>query len=278
MGTLYLVATPIGNLEDITLRALRILKEVSIVAAEDTRRTKKLLSHYEIFTYTISYHEHNKSERIPYLMEKLESGDVALVSDAGTPVINDPGYLLVQASLENGHPVVPIPGANAPITALVASGLPADRFLYMGYLPKKKTERQQALESVSTLNSTLVLLETPHRLVKSLEELRKHLGSRKIAVARELTKMHEEFFRGTIDEAITRYTEVPPRGEITLVIDKAPDAPEKWSRDQLNKAIKKSLSKGISSSEIARELAKESGWRRREIYKLLTQTHSEEKK
>ena len=185
MPTLYLVSTPIGNLEDITLRALRVLREVSLIAAEDTRRTQKLLAHYDIHTPLISYHEHNKRRREPRLLEALAQGDVALVSDAGTPLINDPGAALVRAAWEAGHRVVPVPGPNAALAALVASGLPTEAFLYLGYLPRKRAARRQFLQAVADLPYTLIFLETPQRLTAALDDLAAVLGpQRPLTVAR----------------------------------------------------------------------------------------------
>ena len=202
MGTLYLVATPIGNLEDITQRALRILAQASLIAAEDTRQTHKLLQAYHIQTRAISYHEHNKLTRLGEVLAALESGDVALVSDAGTPGINDPGYELVRAALQAGYKVSPIPGASAPIAALVASGLPTDAFLYLGYLSRKASERRKSLEAVRDLPYTLIFLEAPHRLLEALQDLRAGLGNRQAAINRELTKLYEEIFRGSLEEAL----------------------------------------------------------------------------
>ena len=198
MSTLYLVATPIGNLEDISARGLRVLRDVKLIAAEDTRQTNKLLQRYDIHTPSLSYHEHNKLVRLEWVLEALQGGDVALVSDAGTPALNDPGYELVRAVIDAGHVVSPIPGACAPIAALVASGLPTDSFLYLGYLPRKSSERQSLLSSVCDLPYTLIFLEAPHRLLASLEDLQVILGDRKIALGRELTKLHEEIFRGSL--------------------------------------------------------------------------------
>jgi 16S rRNA (cytidine1402-2'-O)-methyltransferase len=218
MSTLYLVATPIGNLEDISARALRVLREVRLIAAEDTRHTARLLQHYDIHTPSLSYHEHNKLVRLERVMEALREGDVALVSDAGTPALNDPGYELVRAAIATGHFVSPIPGASAPIAALVASGLPTDRFLYLGYLPRKLGERKRLLQQVAGLPYTLIFLEAPHRLLEALESLRAAFGDRQMAVGRELTKLHEEIFRGSLDQARKHFEDHPPRGEFTLII------------------------------------------------------------
>lgn len=269
MSTLYLVATPIGNLDDISNRALRILREVSCIAAEDTRQTKKLLKHYDIQTPLISFHEHSKQGRINQLLTRLEQSDLALVSDAGTPLVNDPGYELVQAVLAAGHTVSPIPGPNAAIAALVASGLPADNFLYLGYLPRKSSERRRMLSEVIDLPFTLLFLETPHRLLAGLEGIKEQLGDRNLAVARELTKLHEEIFRGTISQAIEYYTNNPPKGEITLVVAGKPKIEEIWPEHRLTAAIKEGTLSGTPPAELAGQLAAKSGWPRREIYKLI---------
>ncbi len=270
MGTLYLVATPIGNLEDITARAVRILSEVPLIAAEDTRQTRKLLNHLGIQTRLISYYEHNELSRLDTILDALSSGDVALVSDAGTPALNDPGYLLLQAAIEAGHIVSPIPGPSAPLVALVVSGLPTDRFTYLGYLPRKRSERQKFLGEVKELPYTLVLLEVPHRLNDALQDVHAVLGDRRIAVARELTKLHEEVFRGLIPDAIEHFKGNPPRGEITLVIAGATPGPVTWSQQQLVKAIQERLSRDETPTDIARDLASESNWPRRKIYDLVT--------
>ncbi len=279
MPTLYLVATPIGNLEDITLRALRILREVPTIAAEDTRRTRQLLSHYGISKRPISYHEHNKRQREALLLEKLAEGDVALVSDAGTPLINDPGAELVRAALAAGHRVVPIPGASAPIAALIASGLPADAFLYLGYLPRKSKERRAVLQSVAELPYTLIFLETPHRLTTALADLAAVLGAeRPIAVARELTKQHEEILRGTIGEMVAHFAENEPRGEFTLVVGGAPAESKTWSAEQVETAIAEGLKAGESPSSLARRIAAQSGWRRNRVYEKILQSQSSNSK
>lgn len=269
MSTLYLVATPIGNLDDISNRALDTLRQVSWIAAEDTRQTKKLLNHYAIQTPLVSFHEHSKQNRFNQLLARLEEGDLALVSDAGTPLLNDPGYELVQAVLEAGHIVSPIPGPNAAIAALVASGLPADNFLYMGYLPRKSSERLSTLSEVVELPFTLIFLETPHRLLAGLKDIMEQLGDRKLAVARELTKLHEEIFRGTVSQAINHYKDSPPKGEITLVLEGKPRRKGIWSEERLFAAMKEGAIAGDPPAELAGQLAAKSGWPRREIYKLI---------
>jgi 16S rRNA (cytidine1402-2'-O)-methyltransferase len=269
VGTLYLVATPIGNLEDITARALRILREVRWIAAEDTRHTGVLLRHFGIQTRLVSYHAHSGPAKLQRLLDLLEGGDLALVSDAGTPALNDPGYELVLAALERGHPVSPIPGPSAPVAALVASGLPTEAFLYLGYLPGKKNERTRRLESVADLPYTLVFLETPHRLLAALADLGEILGDRQLAVARELTKLHEEIFRGRVSQARAHYQDQAPRGELTLVVAGRERDQVSWSPEQVQAAIRERLSGGASPAEIAGRLAAESGWPRREIYHLV---------
>jgi 16S rRNA (cytidine1402-2'-O)-methyltransferase len=271
MSTLFLVATPIGNLEDITARAVRILGEVVLIAAEDTRHTRKLLNHLGVQNRLTSYYEHNKLKKLETILEALDLGDVALVSDAGTPGLNDPGYLLVQAVLETGHHVSPVPGPSAPVAALVASGLPTDCFTYLGYLPRKSSERRRHLESIQELTTTLVFLEAPHRLSVALVDLLGVLGDRQIAVARELTKRHEEIFRGTISAAVEHFGQAPPRGEITLVVAGASLTPVKWPEAQVETAIHKALSTGKTTTDVARDLAQASGWPRRELYKWITQ-------
>ncbi|RLC73215.1 MAG: 16S rRNA (cytidine(1402)-2'-O)-methyltransferase [Chloroflexi bacterium] len=217
MPTLYIVATPIGNLEDVTLRALEVLRQVELIAAEDTRRTKHLLSKYEIKTPVTSYHEHNKRTKLPRLLQHLEQKDLALVSEAGMPGISDPGYELIAAAIERGFRVVPIPGPSAITTALAASGLPTRQFIYLGFLPRKRGERRKLLQQLSEEQRTLVAFESPYRLRAALEDLRDVLGERRLAIGRELTKLHEEIFYGTPSEALEHFSQ--PRGEFTLVIE-----------------------------------------------------------
>ncbi|MGD8454918.1 MAG: 16S rRNA (cytidine(1402)-2'-O)-methyltransferase [Anaerolineales bacterium] len=274
MSTLYLVATPIGNLEDTSARAIRILREAKLIAAEDTRHTAKLLNHFDIHTPTTSYFEHNKQKKLDNVLTALERGDVALVSDAGTPGLNDPGFLLVRAALEAGHTVSPVPGPSAPIAALVVSGLPTDQFLYLGYLSRKQGERQRALREIEKLPYTLIFFETPHRLSESLEDLQAVLGDRHIAVACELTKMYEDVFRGTIDEAREHFAQVPARGEYTLVIAGRSKHTSQWDEEQLLAALKERLMGDTPPSEIARQVAELSGWPRRKVYKILTDLQS----
>jgi 16S rRNA (cytidine1402-2'-O)-methyltransferase len=269
MSTLYLVATPIGNLEDISMRAVRVLGSVRLIAAEDTRHTAKLLQHYNIHTSCLSYHEHNKLVRLDAILKALDEGDVALVSDAGTPALNDPGYELVRAVLAKGHTVSPIPGACAPIAALVASGLPTDAFLYLGYLPRKKSERQRQLELIGELSYTLIFLEAPHRMLTALEDLQACLGDRQVSVAREMTKLHEEIFRGALSEAREHFSMQPPRGEFTLVLEGGKIRAKRWAEQRLDAELEIYLVKGETTSQLAARLAGPSGWSRREIYQRL---------
>jgi len=217
MPVLYVIATPIGNLEDISLRALRLLREVKLIAAEDTRTTRHLLNAHNIKTPLTSYHEHSKKAKLDYLLNYLEKEDLALVSEAGMPGLSDPGYELIVAAIERGISVVPIPGASAVITALVVSGLPTDQFLYLGFLPRRKGQRQRLLSSIVDEPRTIVAFETPHRLKKALSDIEEIIGNRRLSVCRELTKVHEEIFRGRVSQAREHFVE--PRGEFTLVIE-----------------------------------------------------------
>lgn len=271
MGTLYIVPTPIGNLEDITLRALRVLREVALIAAEDTRTTRVLLQHYQISTPLMSYHEHNKLTRLEAVFDTLAQGDVALVSDAGTPGISDPGYELIQAAILRGVRVEPLPGPNALLPALVASGLPADQFIYLGFLPKKARARAAILESLVAERRTLVLYESPHRLLDTLAAVRDVLGERPVCVARELTKIYEEFVRGSASEVIAHYAAQPPRGEIVLVVGGASDEDaSQWDESRVRAALHDRLNAGESLSSAAKAVAAQSGWNRRAVYALGT--------
>jgi 16S rRNA (cytidine1402-2'-O)-methyltransferase len=220
-GTLYLVATPIGNLEDITLRALRILKEVNLIAAEDTRQTRKLLSHYKIETPLTSHHDHSAEPSIAALLERLADGDsIALVTDAGTPGISDPGYELTKRAIEQDTTIVPIPGASAPINALIASGLPNARFLFEGFLPRTRSTRTERLKAMSREIRTIIFFESPQRLVETLTELAKEFGeTRRVSVAREITKLFEEHRRGILSDVIAHFKATPPRGECVIVVE-----------------------------------------------------------
>ncbi len=272
MATLYLVATPIGNLEDMSPRAVRILREARLIAAEDTRVTRRLLAHFAIHTPLTSYYEHNKRSKQAAILAALAEGDVALVSDAGTPALNDPGYELVRAALEAGHRVSPIPGPCAPIAALVASGLPTEAFLYLGYLPRQPAARRARLQQIADLPYTLIFLEAPHRLLATLQDLLKTLGDRPVAVARELTKVHEELWRGVLSSAATSFAENTPRGEFTLVVAGCPGkVVQPWTEDALREAIRAGLRVGESLPRLATRLAREAGWERRQVYTIAVQ-------
>ena len=269
--TLYIVATPIGNLEDMTLRAIRILQTVDLIAAEDTRHTGKLLHHFEITTPQISYHEHNRNARLEELLGYLQSGKkIALVTDAGVPGIADPGYELIQASIEQGIEVIPIPGANAAITALAAAGLPSDRFVFEGFLPTKAKERIDRLQTLQRETRTFILYEAPHRLEKTLQDLAEVMGeSRSIVLARELTKIYEEFWRGTIGEAIVFYQTTAPKGEYTLVIAGGEENKALLlSEREIKKELQQLLDQGMTRSQASRHLAELTSLPRRQIYQL----------
>jgi 16S rRNA (cytidine1402-2'-O)-methyltransferase len=253
LGTLYLVATPIGNLEDITLRALRVLREARLIAAEDTRHTRTLLDHYEITTPCVSYHEHNKLARLDEILAALAQGDVALVSDAGTPGISDPGFELVSACIAAGFPITPIPGPSAPIAALVASGLPSERFAYVGFLPRRSAERRALLAEMADLALTLVCFEAPHRLLDALTDIHEVLGDRRIVVANDLTKRYEELRRGPVAELVSHFSAQRPRGEFTLVIEgRGPGGERKRDRNRLH--VPEAAGEPPSEAEIARRL------------------------
>ena len=264
MPTLYVVATPIGNLEDISLRALRTLREVKLIAAEDTRKTRRLLTTYDIKTPMTSYHEHNKRTKLDYILGCLEDGDIALVSEAGTPGMSDPGYELIVAAIQRGIPVVPIPGPSVVITALVISGMPMNRITYIGFLPHKANARQNALESVANEHGTIVVLESPHRLLAALNDMLLILGDREVSVCRELTKLHEEVFRGSISQAIEHFTE--PRGEFTLVIEGKRDRDKPQLTEEIEKQLHYMHLSGATAKEAIAKVAGETGLSRKELY------------
>ena len=269
MPTLYVVPTPIGHLEDITLRALRVLREVRLIAAEDTRTTRILLNRYEIATPLTSYHEHNKLSKLDVIFAALEEGDVALVSDAGTPGISDPGAELISEAIARGMRVEPLPGPSALLPALVASGLPTDGFLFAGFPPRKPGARATFLGALAAEPRTLVFYESPNRLTDLLEAVITALGDRPVCVARELSKIHEEFVRGTARSALAHYTEQPPRGEIVLVVAGAPvTPPEVWDEARVRAALLERLEDGEALSAAAKALARDTGWDRRAIYQL----------
>lgn len=269
-STLYVVGTPIGNLNDMTFRAVSVLQQVTIIAAEDTRHTGKLLKHFQISTPQLSYHDHNRRRRIPELLERMNSGDsVALVTDAGMPGVSDPGFELVKACREQGTSVVPIPGASAGITALSASGIETERFVFEGFLPAKGNARRDRLSTLSSECRTMVLYESPHRLCKTLAELMASLGEeRRIVLARELTKLHEEFWQGTLAEASDYYASHSPKGEFTLVIAGAILEDDEWTEDRVMAALSDRLRQGESRSHASRQVAQDTGWSRRTIYQI----------
>jgi len=267
--TLYIVATPIGNLEDISLRALRLLKQVDLIAAEDTRTTRQLLNAYDIKTPLTSYHEHNKRAKLGYLLECLKEKDVALVSEAGMPGLSDPGYELIAAAIERDIPVVPVPGASAVITALVVSGLPSSQFLYLGFLPRRQGAKRHLFKSLADGPWTMVAFEAPHRLVETLRDALQVFGDRKVAVCRELTKVYEEVFRGRLSQAMEHF--VQPRGEFTLVMEgKAGQEPE--VSPQIEKELRKLYQQGAGAKESVARLSETSGISKKKLYQAWLKT------
>jgi len=292
-GILYLCPTPIGNLEDITLRALKILNEVDYIAAEDTRVTLKLLNHFNIKTPLISYHEHNKKSQGPRLISLLQEGkNIALVTDAGTPGISDPGEDLVKDAIKAGINIVPLPGAIAAICALVASGLSTERFVFEGFLPKKNQDRDRRLLELASEERTIIFYEAPHRITKTLKALRDTLGNRKATIAREMTKIHEEFARGTLEDLIQRFIDVKPKGEMVIVLEgakkdlnsdrgqPAPFLENELSSEELKSKLqamfKENISQGYAKNQALRKAAKELGLSRNEAYRILTDEHGKE--
>ena len=265
MPILYVVATPIGNLEDITLRALRVLREVKLIAAEDTRKTRRLLTTYDIKTPVTSYYEHNKLTKLDYILEQLQEGDIALVSEAGMPGISDPGYELIVAASRQNIPIVPVPGASAVTAALAVSGLPTDRFIYIGFLPSKAGPRRRALESIAGEPGTIIALEAPHRLTATLADILAVLGDRRLAIGRELTKIHEEVFRGTVSEAIKHFTE--PRGEFTLVIEGRAAGGKPQMTEIIERQLRQIYIAGAKAKEAIAKVAIETGLPKKELYK-----------
>jgi 16S rRNA (cytidine1402-2'-O)-methyltransferase len=271
-GRLFVVGTPIGNLEDITLRAIRILKEVDLIACEDTRRTQQLLNHYQIRTPTISYHEHNEMTRAPELVIKLEEGNnIALVSDAGMPVVSDPGFRLVHLAVRHAIPVVPVPGASAFVAALAASGMPVDKFRFLGFLPSKKSARRKALEELEPATKTLVFYEAPHRVLEMLRDVQDILGDREVVLAREVTKLHEDFWRGTVSALLERAKGKTIRGEITLLLGAASAPGETSPADSpIEPEIRKLMAqRGFDDRAALKAAAKARGISRSQAYRLL---------
>lgn len=277
-GTLYLCATPIGNLEDMTFRVIRTLKEVDMIAAEDTRNSIKLLNHFEIKTPMTSYHEYNKIEKAKDLIRQMQEGkNVALITDAGTPGISDPGEELVRMCYDAGVEVTSLPGACACVTALTLSGLPTRRFCFEAFLPTEKKERREILKELEEETRTIILYEAPHRLVRTLEELAEFLGERRISVCRELTKKHETVFQATVAEALEYYRENAPKGECVLVIEgKSRDAirakeQQRWEELSVEEHMEHYLSQGIEKKEAMKLVAKDRGVSKRDIYQELLQ-------
>lgn len=272
-GTLYLVATPIGNLEDMTFRAVRILREVDLIAAEDTRNSIKLLNHFEIKTPMTSYHEHNKYEKADTLVSKLLEGkNIAVITDAGTPGISDPGEELVRAAYEAGIRVVPVPGACAAINALIASGLSTRRFAFEAFLPADKKERREVLSTLAKETRTMVVYEAPHRLVRTLEELLDAIGNRRITICRELTKKHENFFQTNFEDALTYYRQNEPKGECIIVIEGISytrlkeEESKKWESMSISEHIEFYLGQGFDKKEATKKVAVDRGIPKREVY------------
>lgn len=269
-GSLYVVGTPIGNLEDITFRAIRTLKEVDLIACEDTRHTQQLLNHFAIKTPTISYHEHNEMTRAPELVIQLEQGSrMALISDAGMPVISDPGYRLVNLAIRHNVPVIPVPGASAFVAALAAAGLPVDKFRFLGFLPSKKLARRKALEELRGVTKTLVFYEAPHRVLDMLEDIRQVLGDPPVVVAREVTKIHEEFLRGSASEVLGRLKKKPVKGEITVLVGPHPAPEERGAsegtvRQELERAM---AEQGLNERAALKVVARRRGISRSAAYR-----------
>ena len=280
-GMLYLCATPIGNLEDVTLRVLRILKEADVVAAEDTRQSIKLLNHYEIKTPLVSYHEHNKYEKTPVLVQRMLKGEtIALVTDAGTPAISDPGEDLVRACYEAGIPVTSLPGPAAVITALTLSGMPARRFTFEGFLSVDKKERKEVLDRLERTTCTTIFYEAPHRLVKTLKLLSERLGDRKVTVCRELTKRHETAFQSTLEGAVAYYEANDPKGECVIVIagrsreEIRQEEKARWEDMSIEDHMEHYISQGLDRKEAMKKVAKDRGVQKREIYNYLEKQKS----
>ncbi len=273
-GTLFVVSTPIGNLEDITFRAVRVLGEVDVIACEDTRHTRKLLNHYGIKTRTISYHEHNERERAAELVAALKAGsNVAVVSDAGTPGISDPGFRLVHQASANGLQVVPIPGPTALIAALVASGLPGDEFFFAGFLPSRSAARRARLQQLTALPATVIFYEAPHRVAQTLKDMHDVLGEREVVVARELTKIHEELLRGKLSELAVHFSaDGAARGELVLIVDRkviADQTTRLESSDSLNSVVAALEEQGLDPRAALKQAAKKLGISRDEAYRRL---------
>ncbi|WP_409432840.1 16S rRNA (cytidine(1402)-2'-O)-methyltransferase [Litorimonas sp. RW-G-Af-16] len=264
---LYVVATPIGNLRDITLRALDVLRSVDAVLAEDTRQTIKLLNAYDIKAPISAYHDHNAAERVPAIIQRLQDGEaIALVSDAGTPLVSDPGFRLVRAAVEAGIEVTPLPGASAPLAALVKSGLPSDAFLFAGFMPTKSAARQTAMTAFQDLRATLIFFETGKRIIAMLTDALAVYGDRPAVLTRELTKQYEEARHGTISELITSVTDTPPRGEIVMLIGPA-SGDRTWDAALVTRALQEQIPE-LGMKRASAEVAAQSGWPKRDVYQL----------
>lgn len=269
MGNLYVVPTPIGNLEDITLRALRILREAALIAAEDTRTSRVLTRHFDIATPMTSYHEHNRLSKLDQVLSVLATGDVALISDAGTPGISDPGSELIREAIARGYDVVPLPGPSAVTAALVGSGLAMDRFLFLGFLPRKASALETLLVQVAGETGTIIAYESPYRLTNSLRAIAEVLGDeRDVCVAREISKKFEQFYRGSAGEACEYFHREKPRGEVTLLIAGAPAAVSQWPDEQVLRALNERISAGESLSAAAKAIAKQASWSKSDVYQL----------
>jgi 16S rRNA (cytidine1402-2'-O)-methyltransferase len=272
-GELYLVATPIGNLDDITLRALKTFKEVDVIAAEDTRRTRKLLSHYDIHTPLISFREHNKVYQGKKILDRLKSGEnIAICSDAGMPLISDPGEDFVKLCIKENIKITVVPGPSAALSALVISGLSANTFLYLGFIPRKSKKRDELLEEISSEPHTLIFYESPFRVVELLSDLHEHLGERQVCVVREITKFHEESIRGTLEEVIYRMKDKVWKGEFTVVVEGAPAdriSKDYFDPDKATEECRKLVEQGFGKKEISRKLAAKYKTSKRAIYQLM---------
>jgi 16S rRNA (cytidine1402-2'-O)-methyltransferase len=269
-ASLYVCATPIGNLEDITLRAVRVLKECGLIAAEDTRHTKKLLDRHQIKTPLTSYHKFNIRQKTSFVLNKIKEGkSVALVSDAGMPGISDPGEELIAEAIKEGINVIPIPGPSAFVTALAVSGLSTGKFLFQGFLPSKKSERVEMLNGLRGEDATLIFYEAPHRIVETLEDMKEVLGNRNVVAAREITKKFEEFVRGNISEALTRFRASKPKGEFVLLVEGSPEKKERPDAGSLGQALKELIKLGVSKKDLVRIFSVHSGLTRNELYDMV---------
>lgn len=273
MSTLYVVATPIGNLGDISLRAIEVLKNVPLIAAEDTRVTRKLLSHIESGARTISFHESSPPGRLNELLNHLESADLALVTDAGTPAVSDPGSALVSAATQVGHTVTAVPGASSVTAALSISGFESNRFAFIGFLSRRKSERQAELSEVANLPMTLVVLEAPHRLLQTLEDIGEAVPGRELVICRELTKLHEEVFRGTAESAISYFQQ--PRGEFVILIEAAPEQDREITDEQIVESAKQVLGGGLTGKSAVQQVIKETGAPRSRVYPIVLAVQKE---